>query len=126
MSTNDSHMVLLCNKVASKTHNGPRAIPLHANRYVKKHERIMHLLFVNCADLTTPKSRSLRCLMSQKDCNVELGVTSGLRGHWVRRPMDMILAAALALLIVGCVVGYGVRAEVASDRPAEPRRRRPF
>jgi hypothetical protein len=40
--------------------------------------------------------------------------------------MDMMLAAALALLIVGCVVGYNLRAEITSDRPAEPRRRRPF
>jgi len=40
--------------------------------------------------------------------------------------MDIMLASALVLLIVGCVVGYSVRAETASDRPAEPRRRRPF
>jgi hypothetical protein len=44
----------------------------------------------------------------------------------VRRPMDIVLASVLVLLIVGCVVGYSVRAETASDRPAEPRRRRPF
>jgi len=40
--------------------------------------------------------------------------------------MDIMLASVLVLLIVGCVVGYSVRAETASDRPAGPRRRRPF
>jgi formate hydrogenlyase subunit 3/multisubunit Na+/H+ antiporter MnhD subunit len=42
------------------------------------------------------------------------------------RPMDIVLAWALVILIVGCVVGYSVRATTASTRPAEPRRRRPF
>jgi hypothetical protein len=40
--------------------------------------------------------------------------------------MDMILGWPLVVLIISCVVVYGVRAETASDRPAEPRRRRPF
>jgi hypothetical protein len=40
--------------------------------------------------------------------------------------MDMILVWTLVVLIIGGVVVYGVRAEIASDRPSEPRRRRPF
>jgi hypothetical protein len=40
--------------------------------------------------------------------------------------MDMVLGCALVFLIIGGVVVYGVRAETAGDRPAEPRRRRPF
>ena len=56
--------------------------------------------------------------------NYELERACGDR--WVRRSMDVMLGSALVVLIVGCVVVYGVRAETASDRPAEPRRRRPF
>jgi hypothetical protein len=63
---------------------------------------------------------------SQKNCNAELRVQRACGDIWVRRPMDMMLAAALALLIVGCVVGYSLRAEIANDRSAEPRRPRPF
>jgi hypothetical protein len=37
-----------------------------------------------------------------------------------------MLASALILLIVGCAVGYSIRAELANGRPTEPRRRRPF
>jgi hypothetical protein len=40
--------------------------------------------------------------------------------------MDIVLASALFILVAGCVVGYSIRAETNSDRPAEPRRRRPF
>jgi hypothetical protein len=48
-------------------------------------------------------------------------------GHsWVRYPMDMMLGWVLVVLITGCVVVYGVRTQTASDRPSEPRRRRPF
>ena len=43
----------------------------------------------------------------------------------MRRPMDIVLASALFILVAGCVVGYSIRAETDSDRPAEPRRR-PF
>jgi len=32
--------LLLFNKVASKTHNGPCAVPVRSNRYEKKHGRI--------------------------------------------------------------------------------------
>jgi hypothetical protein len=32
--------LLLFNKVASKIHNGPYAVPVRSNRYVKKHGRI--------------------------------------------------------------------------------------
>jgi hypothetical protein len=39
--------------------------------------------------------------------------------------MDMVIGWALVVLIIGGVVVYGVRAETASNRPAE-RRRRPF
>jgi ribose 5-phosphate isomerase RpiB len=38
--------------------------------------------------------------------------------------MEIVLASAVAVVIVGCVVGYGMT--IAADRPAEPRRRRPF
>ena len=44
----------------------------------------------------------------------------------VRRPMDIIVGWALVVLIIGGVVVYGVTAETASGRSAEPRRRRPF
>jgi len=48
-------------------------------------------------------------------------------GHsWVRYPMDMMLGWVLVVLIIGCVVVYGVRTQTVSDRPSEPRRRRPF
>jgi len=40
--------------------------------------------------------------------------------------MDVMLGWVLVVLIIGCVVVYGVRAETASDRPEEPRRWRPF
>jgi len=66
------------------------------------------------------------CLTPRKDCNPELWTRAGLRGHWVRHPMDMMLGWVLVVLVIGCVVVYGVRAETANDRPAEPRRRRPF
>jgi hypothetical protein len=50
----------------------------------------------------------------------------GLRGTRVRRLMDIVLVSAFILLIVGCAVGYSIRAELANDRPTEPRRQRPF
>jgi len=40
--------------------------------------------------------------------------------------MDMMLGWILVVLIIGGVVVYGVRTETVSDRPTEPRRRRPF
>ena len=65
-------------------------------------------------------------LGSQKDCNAELRVNSGSAGKIGGR-MDIMLGWALVVLIIGCAVAYGVvRAAPASDRPAEPRRRRPF
>ena len=55
------------------------------------------------------------------------GLTAGLCGeNWVRRPMNIMLGWALVVLIIGCAVAYSVRAAPANDRPAEPRRRRPF
>ena len=36
------------------------------------------------------------------------------------RPMDIVLTSALVILIVGCVVGYSVRAETASDSTRRP------
>jgi len=66
-------------------------------------------------------------MMSQKDCNPELPNSLGLWGQQGEaRPMDIVLASALFILVAGCVVGYSIRAETDSDRPAEPRRRRPF
>ena len=49
-------------------------------------------------------------------------LTAGLRDGWV----NIMLGWALVVLIIGCVVVYGVRAAPANDRPTEPRRRRPF
>jgi hypothetical protein len=40
--------------------------------------------------------------------------------------VNIMLGWALVVLIVGCVVVYGVRAAPTNDRPTEPRRRRPF
>jgi hypothetical protein len=64
-------------------------------------------------------TKRLQCRITgqQRVCGDSLGE---------RRPMDMMLTSALTLLIVGCVVGYSLRAKIASDRPTEPRRRRPF
>jgi hypothetical protein len=40
--------------------------------------------------------------------------------------MDMLLVWVAVVLIVSGVIVYGVKTETASNRPAEPRRRRPF
>jgi hypothetical protein len=40
--------------------------------------------------------------------------------------MDLVLGWVLVILIIGGVVVYRVGAEIVGDRPAEPRRRRPF
>jgi hypothetical protein len=54
------------------------------------------------------------------------GLIAGLRGQLGEVFMDIMLGWALVVLIIGCVVVYTVRAAPAGDRPAEPRRRRPF
>jgi hypothetical protein len=85
----------------------------------------------------TLDSSSLRFLLNSYVPSDRLfGVTKNLQcrtkgyggpaGTVVRRPMDIVITSALVILIVGCVLGYSFRAEIARDRPAEPRRRRPF
>ena len=85
----------------------------------------------------TLDSSSLRFLLNSYVTSDRLfGVTKNLQcrtkgyrgpaGTVVRRPMDIVITSALVILIVGCVLGYSFRAEIARDRPAEPRRRRPF
>jgi hypothetical protein len=64
--------------------------------------------------------------MPRKNCNPELRARAGLWAQLGEASMDMMLGWALVVLIIGCVVVYGARAQTASDRPAEPRRRRPF
>jgi hypothetical protein len=40
----------------------------------------------------------------------------------LRRPTDVLLGWGLVVLIIGCVVVYGVRVEAADGRSAEPGR----
>jgi hypothetical protein len=79
----------------------------------------------------TLDSSSLRFLLNSYVPSDRLfGVTKNLQcrtkgyggpaGTVVRRPMDIVITSALVILIVGCVLGYSFRAEIASDRPAEP------
>src|SRR6516164_6394670 len=63
------------------------------------------------------------CLMSRKNCNQNYRLERVCGHSWVRYPMDMMLGWVLVVLIIGCVVVYGVRTQTASDRPSEPRRR---
>jgi hypothetical protein len=64
--------------------------------------------------------------MSLKNCNPELSKERVGDTASKVSPMDMVLGWVLVILIIGGVVVYRVRTEMAGDRPVEPRRRRPF
>jgi hypothetical protein len=78
---------------------------------MRNQEKVLKFLFVLCHE-----KLAIQNYQPKRVC-----------GHsWVRRSMDMMVGWVLVVLVIGGVVVYGVRTQTVIDRPAEPRRRRPF